>query len=109
MKNALKLFTFGLLLMISLISFSQTSQKSCKTSTTSINGHYQGKNLYFQTTLHAIQQITINDKVYPVKITTEAFELDLSNFKNGDAFEIKISYCEDVKTPYKILNPEALK
>lgn len=108
MKNIYFFFCFTLLTTSTV--FGQTETKPCKTTSTLISGTYHGKNLYFQTTIpNSIQKISLNEKEMATVFLAKAFELDLSELKQDQAYSIKIYYCENTETPYKILNPEAVK
>jgi len=85
---------------------SQTSEKECKTTFTNIRGEYQGKNLFFQVEKDKIKKISLNNQVIPTKLKSELFELNLSELKLNQPFDVKIEYCENIPLPYKILNPE---
>ncbi len=100
------------LLFTSLFSgfiFSQTSEKECKTTFTNIRGEYQGKNLFFQVEKDKIKKISLNNQEITIRFKSEIFELNLSELKINQPFEVKIEYCENIPLPYKILNPEAKK
>lgn len=90
-------------------AFGQTNDPKCKTTSTLISGTYQGKNLFFQTTPNAIEKLTINDKVMGGGFNVSAFEVNLSDLKVAQKYEIKVYFCEGTPTPYKLLNPEAVK
>ena len=80
-----------------------------------LEGNYQGKNLYIQNPFagsgvgFCFSEVTVNGEVTTDEINSSAFEIDLSifNFKNGDKVEIKIKHKDDCKP--KVLNPEVLK
>ncbi len=96
------LFTFTFLGVI----FSQSTEKDCKTSFTNIRGEYQGKNLFFQIEKDKIKKISLNNQVISSNLKSELFELNLSELKLNQPFDVKIEYCENIPLPYKILNPE---
>ena len=96
------LFTFTFLGVI----FSQTSEKECKITFTNIRGEYQGKNLFFQIEKDKIKKISLNNQVISSNLKSELFELNLSELKLNQPFDVKIEYCENIPLPYKILNPE---
>lgn len=109
MKKIICLFVFGVLLIVNTYSVAQSST-NCKTTSTVISGTYQGKNLYFQTTMdNSIQKITLNKKEMPKLFLSSTFELDLSTLMAGDKYEIIIEYCEGKELPYRLLNPETVK
>ena len=85
---------------------SQTSEKECKITFTNIRGEYQGKNLFFQIEKDKIKKISLNNKVISSNLKSELFELNLSELKLNQPFDVKIEYCENIPLPYKILNPE---
>jgi hypothetical protein len=85
---------------------SQISEKECKTTFTNIRGEYQGKNLFFQVEKEHIKKISLNKKEIKLQLTSELFELNLSDLEINQMFEVKIEYCENIPIPYKILNPE---
>ena len=86
---------------------SQTSEKECKITFTNIRGEYQGKNLFFQIEKDKIKKISLNNQVISSNLKSELFELNLSELKLNQPFDVKIEYCENIPLPYKILNPEA--
>ena len=106
MKN--KKLTIALLFtsLFSGFTFSQTTEKECKTTFTTIRGEYQGKNLFFQVEKDKIKKLSLNNKEITTKFNSELFELNLSELKINQPFEVKIEYCENIPLPYKILNPE---
>ncbi len=104
--------TIGLFFVLSLLSsaFAQTQTTNCNPLETKISGEYHSKNLFIQqTTANSILEIAINGKSYKLGDLSTAFEINLSDLKVLQAFEISIKYCEGKGIPYKILNPEALK
>lgn len=110
MKKSISLFISLFSLTIALHSFGQSTEVTCNTISTLINGVYQSKNLRLQeTSKNSIQSITINSKEYPFKPVDSVFEIDLSDLKVGQKYTVQITYCESKDAPYKILNPEALK
>lgn len=80
----------------------------------SIEGSYQGKNLYVQNPASedgfgfCVTKVTVNNSVLPINVNTSAFEIDFSllDFEVGDEVFIVIEH-GDGCTP-KILNPEVL-
>lgn len=80
----------------------------------SIEGSYQGKNIYVQNPVSedgfgfCVTRVTVNNNVLPGDIGRSAFEIDFSvfNLKAGDKVFIVIEH-EGGCTP-KILNPEVL-
>jgi hypothetical protein len=80
-----------------------------------LEGNYQGKNLYVQNPFagsgvgFCVSEVMVNGQVSTDEINSSAFEIDLSifNFANGDKVEIKIRHKDDCKP--KVLNPEVLK
>ena len=108
MKNTqLLLILFSCLWLNNGIS--QTSEKECKTTFTAIRGEYQGKNLFFQVEKDKIKKLSLNNQVITTNLKSEIFELNLSELKINQPFEVKIEYCENIPLPYKILNPEVKK
>ena len=85
---------------------SQTPEKECKITFTNIRGEYQGKNLFFQIEKDKIKKISLNNQVISSNLKSELFELNLSELKLNQPFDVKIEYCENIPLPYKILNPE---
>ena len=85
---------------------SQTSEKECKITFTNIRGEYQGKNLFFQIEKDKIKKISLNNQDISSNLKSELFELNLSELKLNQPFDVKIEYCENIPLPYKILNPE---
>ena len=90
-------------------TFSQNTEKECKTTFTNIRGEYQGKNLFFQVEKDKIKKLSLNNQEITTKFKSEIFELNLSELKLNQPFEVKIEYCENIPLPYKILNPEMKK
>ncbi|MBW7868766.1 MAG: hypothetical protein H3C31_10615 [Brumimicrobium sp.] len=80
----------------------------------SIEGSYQGKNIYVQNPSSedgfgfCVTKVTVNNNIMPGNINRSAFEIDFSlfNLQIGDAIFIVIEH-GDGCTP-KILNPEVL-
>ncbi len=85
---------------------SQTNKIDCKTTFTNIRGEYQGKNLFFQVEQDKIKKLSLNNQEITIRLKSEIFELNLSELKINQQFEVKIEYCENIPLPYKILNPE---
>ncbi|MEO6304759.1 MAG: hypothetical protein ABIP51_16480 [Bacteroidia bacterium] len=109
MKINLKQLFLVLALLSTTGLFSQTTD-NCKPTSNTIKGTYHGKNLMFENRAEGgIQKILINNKEVASKINSATFELPLKNLKDGEAFELKIIYCEMVPASYKILNPEVIK
>ena len=106
MKNTQLLFALISCLWLNN-GISQTSEKDCKTTFTNIRGEYQGKNLFFQVEKDKIKKISLNNQEITIRFKSEIFELNLSDLKLNQPFEVKIEYCENIPLPYKILNPEA--
>lgn len=100
MKKAL-----GLLFVLSFFN--------CKASL-SIEGFYQGKNLYVQSSVcgdgfgYCATKITVNGNIVPGQTNKGAFEINFSNFnlQMGQPLFIVIEHNEDCKP--KIINPEVL-
>lgn len=110
MKNMIKIFVFIFIMLSAFTSLCQTTEIKCNPISTFINGTYHSKNLYLQQTeVNGIQSILINNVEIKLDRSKEAFEIDLSALPNGQTFEIKIIYCDTLLSPYKILNPEAIK
>lgn len=107
MKNKKLTITLLFTSLFSGFTFSQTSEKECKTTFTNIRGEYQGKNLFFQVEKYKIKKISLNNQEISIRFKSEIFELNLSDLKLNQPFEVKIEYCENIPLPYKILNPEA--
>ncbi len=104
--------TIGLFFALSVLSsgYAQTQTINCNPLETKISGEYHSKNLFIQqTTANSILEIAINGKSYKLGDLSTAFEINLSDLKVLQAFEISIKYCEGKGIPYKILNPEVLK
>ncbi len=80
-----------------------------------IQGTYQGKNLYVQNPFapngigFCAYEVRVNGQVTTDEISSSAFEIDLRNFnlKIGDPVTVEIFSKEDCKP--KVLNPEVLK
>jgi hypothetical protein len=85
---------------------SQTPETECEITFTNIRGEYQGKNLFFQIEKDKIKKISLNNQIISTKLKSELFELNLSELKLNQPFDVKIEYCENIPLPYKILNPE---
>ena len=85
---------------------SQTNKIECKTTFTNIRGEYQGKNLFFQLEKDKIKKFSLNNQEITIRLKSELFELNLSELKINQPFEVKIEYCENIPLPYKILNSE---
>lgn len=83
-------------------------------STLSIEGSYQGKNLFVQNPEDAegfgfcITKVTVNGDVLPTSINRSAFEINFSlfNLKVGDPVFIVLEHNDDCSP--KVLNPEVL-
>ena len=105
MKNTQLLFALISCLWLNN-GISQTSEKECKTTFTNIRGEYQGKNLFFQVEKDQIKKISLNNQEINIRFKSEILELNLSDLKLNQPFEVKIEYCENIPLPYKILNPE---
>ncbi|HTO38445.1 MAG TPA: T9SS type A sorting domain-containing protein [Brumimicrobium sp.] len=98
-------------LLFILLSFLVTSNLKASLS---IEGSYQGKNLYIQNPSSedgfgfCVTKVTVNNNVLPGDLGRSAFEIDFSvfNVKIGDNIFIVIEH-EGGCTP-KILNPEVL-
>jgi hypothetical protein len=101
----MKKLTFTLLFILSFISAK---------ASLSIEGYYQGKNLYIQSSLcgdgfgYCATKVTVNGNVMAAHIQNGAFEIDFSNFhvKLGQAIFIVIEHHDECKP--KIINPEVL-
>jgi len=78
-----------------------------------LNGVYQGKNLYIQNPFTGNQkdfcanEVYINDIKVLTSIQSSAFEIDLSHLKVQEPVTIKITHKDDCKP--KILNPQVIK
>ncbi len=105
MKNTHLLFALISCLWLNN-GITQTSEKECKTTFTNIHGEYQGKNLFFQVEKDQIKKISLNNQEINIRFKSEILELNLSDLKLNQPFEVKIEYCENIPLPYKILNPE---
>lgn len=72
-----------------------------------LEGKYQGKNLYFQNPMadtgYCTCRIIINGSDYEKDFNAGAFELDLSGYKVGDSLKIILTHQRDCKP--KVLNP----
>lgn len=81
----------------------------------SIEGHYQGKNLYVQSPIDSdgfgfcINKVTLNGDVIPVDIEASAFQIDLSEYNIQIGQEVIIVFEHDEGCKPKLLNPEALR
>jgi hypothetical protein len=104
----IRILIFSLTVFLSSNVFSQTKELRCKTTSTVIEGIYQGKNLFFLNENGGIQNIFINKKEVSNKFGP-SFELTLSDLKVGQKFKLKIIYCENPTLPFQIANPEAIK
>lgn len=99
-----KLFSVYLFLLTSTIGFSALS----------IEGTYQGKNLYIQNPMddegfgYCATKVTVNGDIMPGGTNMGAFEIDFSNFNIaiGEPVFIVIEHNDGCKP--KILNPEVL-
>jgi len=80
----------------------------------SIEGYYQGKNLYVQSALcndgfgYCATKVTVNGKIMPGQIENGAFEINFENFnmKIGQPLFIVIEHNDGCQP--KIINPEVL-
>lgn len=72
-----------------------------------LEGNYQGKNLYIQNPIvdtgYCTCNITINGVDYEKDFNSGAFELDLSSYKVGDTLKIIFTHHPDCRP--KVLNP----
>ncbi len=101
----MKKLTLALLFILSFINIK---------ASLSIEGYYQGKNLYVQSSLcgdgfgYCATKVTVNGNVMAAHIQNGAFEIDFSNFnvKLGQAIFIVIEHHDECKP--KIINPEVL-
>lgn len=81
-------------------------------ATITIDGTYQGENIYVQNPFNSssntfcITEVFINDQPY-AEINSSAFEIVLSQFKIGQYVEIRIEHRSNCKP--RILNAEALR
>jgi hypothetical protein len=97
----------GALLLIGGFSFNGLSNLS-------VEGHYQGKNLYVQSPESedgfgfCVSKVTVNGEVSSHSVQASAFQVDMSEFniKIGDPVII-VFECEEGCKP-KLLNPEVL-
>lgn len=108
----MKIKTISLVTILFFLStgFSQSQEKRCNPISTLIKGVYQSKNLYIQILVeHSVQSFLVNNKEFKLNPAEKAFEINLSDMKPGQNYEVKIIYCEGKEIPYKILNPEVLK
>ena len=86
---------------------------NCKASL-SIEGFYQGKNLYVQSSVcgdgfgYCATKVTVNGNIVPGQTNKGAFEINFSNFhiQIGEPLFIVIEHGDDCKP--KIINPEVL-
>lgn len=100
---------FSLIILSFLISLTSYSGEI------SLDGVYQGKNLYIMNPFASsgvgfcIYEVTVNGQVTTDEINSSAFEIDLSvyQFTVGDKLLVKIKYKENCQP--KVLNPEVLK
>jgi hypothetical protein len=98
-----------LIILSFLISFSSNAGEI------TLEGVYQGKNLYIMNPFAAsgvgfcIFEVTVNGQVTTDEINSSAFEIDLTvyQFTIGDKLIVKIKYKENCQP--KVLNPEVLK
>ena len=90
-------------------------QIKAQTDFISLNGNYQGRNLYIQnpftngTNSFCVAEVSVNGKPTKDEIQSSSFEIDFKSLdlKMGDPVEIKIMHKTDCKP--KVLNPEVLK
>ncbi len=81
----------------------------------SIEGHYQGKNIYVQSPSDedgfgfCINKVTVNGDIIPVDIYSSAFQIDLSEYNIAVGQEVIIVFEHDDGCRPKLLNPEALR
>jgi bla regulator protein blaR1 len=84
-----------------------------KVNIITVQGSYTGKNLKVLNPYHpsgigwSISRVLVNDKPIDMKVNTDAFEIDLSHFKKGDA--IKVELIAAVGSLPKIVNPEDIR
>ena len=101
----MKKLTFTLLFILSFITVK---------ASLSIEGYYQGKNLYVQSSLcgdgfgYCATKVTVNGNIMPAHLQNGAFEINFSDFdmKIGQAIFIVIEHHDECKP--KIINPEVL-
>ncbi len=101
----MKKLTLALLFILSFINAK---------ASLSIEGYYQGKNLYVQSSLcgdgfgYCATKVTVNGNIMPAHLQNGAFEIDFSDFniKMGQAIFIVIEHHDECKP--KIINPEVL-
>lgn len=78
-----------------------------------LQGVYQGKNLYVQNPFtgnmkdFCTNEVFVNDKLVLNSVQSSAFEIDLSFLSMNDPVTIKIAHKDDCKP--KILNPQVIK
>lgn len=78
-----------------------------------LQGVYQGKNLYVQNPFtgnmrdFCTNEVFVNDKLVLNNVQSSAFEIDLSFLNMNDPVTIKINHKDDCKP--KILNPQVIK
>lgn len=81
----------------------------------SIEGHYQGQNIYVQSPADedgfgfCINKVTVNGDIIPVDIYSSAFQIDLSEYDIQVGEEVIIIFEHDAGCKPKLLNPEALR
>lgn len=81
----------------------------------SIEGHYQGKNIYVQNPSDedgfgfCISKVTVNGDVIPVDIYSSAFQINLSEYGIEIGEEVIIVFEHEDGCKPKLLNPEALR
>jgi hypothetical protein len=110
MKKTIRQLLISSALLSTMSIYSQTQDKNCKSTSTVIKGTYHGKNLLFQNSeTNGIQKILVDNKEIVSKFNSTAFELPLTNLKDGQKFEVKIVYCDATPPPFKILNADVIK
>ncbi|OFY65606.1 MAG: hypothetical protein A3H98_11830 [Bacteroidetes bacterium RIFCSPLOWO2_02_FULL_36_8] len=78
-----------------------------------LEGEYQGQNIYVQNPsagepgVYCTDDVIVNGEVVMSNIKSSAYEIDLSKYTIGDQISIKIIYKENCKP--KIINPDALR
>ncbi len=108
MKKSISLIT--LFIGLSITSFGQATVQRCNQISTVTKGNYQSKNIVLEILeVNRVFTVNVNNKVYTLKPTDKTFEIDLTNMKVGEPYEIKITYCESRILPYRILNSNVVK
>lgn len=80
----------------------------------SIEGYYQGKNIFVQSAFaddgfgFCISKVTVNGTIVPVNVQSSAFQIDLGEFNIEIGEEVLIVFEHEEDCQPKLLNPEVL-